>query len=562
MASKDRDKGPDIHGWAKGPNAKRKAKPAKSKKSKPPAKRKSADRDVLDPPDSGSGKSSDTRVNSYGQSIRGVLAGTTHLDHLINATDYVGFEMFYCRFTQRTCIRRIEPNRDPTIIVMDDPILITAWSEIVEHCCTLKPSRKAGAEPHLEPAQFNWRTYDRLAKSFGAEALHRMPHRVENRVVTLFEEFCDVGNKADGEFVANWFLDEWGAVADGEAERELVRHLTIRLGVNILDRAFRLGRKLKSWPVLLGPTNLGKSQFVRNILPLSIRDAGFHGQALSLSKSRDEIVRKLSGELVVEIPELADVQATQIEHLKDLLDMSTESARILYDSWEREFNVTCALIGTANPERPVLPSGADPALILRLPLIELTTSPWGNDVPVDEQLDADDQALRKRLWRGWRYWYEVAKFDPVQMPNAEMRDLILERAKPFTYIDSGSSELVSAAHRILKSYIDNPDKSHPIVDSLFDEGVMATDLIAFLPNAEYRVPMPRNPSVRLGQALGNDDDWIKVSESTKGNRWTCLSLTKAKPSMIVTNSAVEYALREHDIESGGGDAPDTEEEPF
>ena len=492
--------------------------------------------------------------NTFGEEVSCLLNGVTHIEDLIQGADYVGHEPVYCEFTQRTCLRLIDQNAE--VVPVDDARLTALWSEIIKFCSIEVP---AGKGFKFVAAKFNYKDMERIIGVMRNETKYRLSHRRVNRAADLFDAFCPVGDRQDGEFVAEWFLDEWGAVAANDRERELVRQLSIRLGVNILDRAYRPGGGLKMWPVLVGPSNLGKTLFTRNILPRSMQTAKLHGQALALSKSRDEIVRKIAGELVCELPELADVQVKETERLKDILSMSVEKAHVLYKSWEQEFNMTCGFIGTANPERPILPPG-DPALTLRLPLIILGGSPWGSTRRVEDQMNERDEALKRQLWAGWKYWYREGGVDPELPLDPEMQELVLERAQPYTYIDTGTSEALEAVVQIMRrQYGDSigPDDTAEgqAAKALLDDGVMAVELVRILDNAGFRMSGVRNPTVKIGRLLATDPDWVRIGGNSKGYRWTHRPLCEERPGSVSATGAVRRQAAERGIDLSAAPAP-------
>ena len=503
-------------------------------------------------------------ANTFGENVSCLLNSVTHIDDLLQGGDYVGHEPLYCEFSQRPCLRLIDQANE--IVPIDDARLTTLWSELIKWCSLEVP---AGKGSKFIPAKFVYKDLERIMATLRNETKRRLPHRRINRAAMLFDDFCEVGDASDGAFVADWFLELWQAEAPTPAERELVRELSIRMGVNILDRAYRPGGGLKMWPVLVGPSNLGKTLFTRNILPVSMQEAKLHGQALALSKSRDEIVRKIAGELVCELPELADVQVKETERLKDILSMSVEKARVLYMSWEREFDMTCAFVGTANPERPLLPP-LDPALTLRLPLIVINSSPWGATRRVEEQMCEDNEALKRRLWRGWKYWYFDAGVDPELPLSPEMQKLVLERAAPYTYIDTGTSEALQAAEIILRrQWVGALDPDEATVEGaiardLMHNGVMAVDLVRLLDRTGFKMAGVRNPTVKIGRLLATDDNWIRIGGNSKGYRWTFAPLLREKPGRVSADGAVRRFAPEHgiDLSAPPQAADDDEEIPF
>ena len=492
--------------------------------------------------------------NTFGEEVSCLLNSVTHIEDLIEGADYVGHEPVYCEFTQRTCLRLIDQNAE--VVPVDDARLTALWSEIIKFCSIEVP---AGKGFKFVPAKFNYKDMERIIGVMRNETKYRLAHRRVNRAADLFDDFCPVGDRQDGEFVAEWFLDEWGATYANDRERELVRQLSIRLGVNILDRAYRPGGGLKMWPVLVGPSNLGKTLFTRNILPRSMQAAKLHGQALALSKSRDEIVRKIAGELVCELPELADVQVKETERLKDILSMSVEKAHVLYKSWEQEFNMTCGFIGTANPERPILPPG-DPALTLRLPLIILDGSPWGSTRRVEDQMNERDEALKRQLWLGWKYWYREGGVDPELPLDPEMQELVLERAQPYTYIDTGTSEALEAVVMLMRrQHLGDlgPDDTSEgkTAQALLDNGVMAVELVRALDNTGFRMSGVRNPTVKIGRLLATDPDWVRIGGNSKGYRWTYKPLCEEMPGRVSVTGMVRRNAAEHGIDLSAAPAP-------
>ena len=525
---------------------------------KAPAKspRRTAKKAKTGGPSRGVGESAD-RLNSYGEEIGGRLDGTTHLDHLVQACDYIRIEPFYCKFTQRTCFRRFETGARSLagaasrIVVMDESILTTIHSEIIEQCSVINPRAKheEGKPIPQIPATFNWRTLERLAKSFRSEAMHRMEHRVANRAVDLIEDFAEVGTKADGEFVANWFLDEWGAVAKTRTpSANLVRQLTIRLGCNILDRArHRPGRKLKSWPVPSG-SDEPRQDAVRPEHPAPRSLSGTRvstGTPSSLAKKRDEIVRKLTGVLVVEIPEFADVQATEIERLKDILDLGIEQAR---DALSRASEtgvsmVSCALVGTANPGAArASVRGSDPGAHPASPPHRGDGESRGGPRCPGGRADGRRRrgAPAGACGADGDTGMRSGKFDPIRMFTPEEVELDHEAGRTLHLHRHGFRR----TGRQVDGDVDPPDAegledtegAFPSTgeDAIFSRrDDLERPAKRFSRYRMYRVPFPRNPSIRLGQALARGTTTGFASTAARRlARWTCVSLHQGAVAIV------------------------------
>ena len=506
--------------------------------------------------------------NSYGDRVHRALDGRTHIDDLLQAADFTGFELFFCEFTQRVLVRRRDMEegvRPDEIVPMSESILTTIWSEIIRCCIVPRGAPKGmGAKGKskeakgFEPAEFNMQVFRALAKSFEEEVQSRFSvhsKRVVNTARILLDEFAPLEDctEEDGAFVESWFLEEWGAKAVGGTGREVVRHLSIRLGANIMHRIHHPGTALKMWPMIVGPANLGKTSFVRHLLPLSMRQ--FHAHNLSLQKEDDRITRKLAGKLLVELPELAQAKGAEVERLKAVLDLGTKEAVVLYRNEEGEFRATCAMVGTANPDNTILPANSDRALMLRLPMLEITASPWGAERSVEEQMRGDGEALLRRLWRGWRWHYENG-FDPTIPPPGHLCDAIVRQSSEHVYVDTGPTEFLEVVVDLARRKVAANDHAsagfgtaaEALGDSMEEiarRGVLASDLEAFVQNTRRGASVGSRSVQSIGRALQKDESWIKTDPSTKARRWTHPAIAMMFPRDMDPDGLIAGACEIH-----------------
>ena len=394
--------------------------------------------------------------------------------------------------------------------------------------------------------------------------------RTVNTAWTLMEEFvgafdpadpaCVAEWKRDAWFLATWFLREWGAEAETAAERRRIRRLSVRMLVNVVDRILHPGRGLKVWPCLCGRTNLGKTMFEQNVLPRSMKR--LHASSIDLTKSRDHLVRELYGTLLCEIPELAEVNHSHVGALKRNLNMAEELAELKWRNYRVRMKTTTAFIGSMNPNDDIFPPTADEALLERLPLIPIASSPWGRAVPVVEQLEADGEALRRRLWRGALYWrlHARVKFDPVAAPSEEESAITVALGWRHVHRRVTPAEYAAVAHRILAHAaktglgIGKPAVGDALA-AMRGEGAYAADISAVL-REEGHVPADgRDPSGAVGRALAKDTRWFKAGYDAhaKTHLWSCRAVCEADPSLVVPGGAVEAAWR------GAPDVPDIDD---
>ena len=431
-----------------------------------------------------------------------------------------------------------------TYMPLDEGICISMRGNTRKKCVT------PNAKGDLKEALFPLREFADQALAFETEIdpkhpdAHKYQMRRVNTVKGLCDQYCDVGTAEDAEWWENWFLDEWGAVAPTAEEQELVRQLTVRMGCNVLDRIYNPGRGLKSWPSIFGGPSLGKSEFVQHLLPPSMSSAGLHSRTLELNKKPDELVRKIAGKLLVEISELASIRAADIDHVKNVLSGGEKEARILFRNKERKFKMTCAYIGTANVEDAALPP-EDLGLLVRLPVIEVTTSPWGrvdadgNAMDVADILNENDEAMRRRIWGAWKHWYFVKKFDPMRAFTKAEEVLIRKRAAPHSYRDAGTNENLLAVAQLLKKEASESMVGENAAE-MFDRGLLSVDLNRLLTMHNYDA-RGANSARKTGIALKKDEDWFEASRDHNKIRWACKSLCDAFPHLIVPGGRTEAA---------------------
>ena len=176
----------------------------------------------------------------------------------------------------------------------------------------------------------------------------------------------------------------------------------------------------------------------------------------------------------------------------------------------------------------------------------------------------DDEDLKKRLWRGWKYWYRTVGVDPELPLSPEMQKLVLDRAAPYTYIDTGTSEALRAVEIILRqqwnsSVMDDDDNSceAEAARAVMADGVMAVDLVRVLDRMGFKMAGVRNPTVKIGRLLATDDDWLRVGGNSKGYKWTYVPLLRARPNSLHEDGAVLKAATAHGIDLTGVPAPTT-----
>ena len=123
-------------------------------------------------------------------------------------------------------------------------------------------------------------------------------------------------------------------------------------------------------PVLVGAPDIGKSTFLRSLLPRSLRSA-YHSESFKFVGT-DKIHDYTRGLIYAEWSEIADLWVSLLGALKGFISRSSEFYRIPYDIQPSQHPRSVTIIGTANPDEELVPANADDGLIQRLPVLTIS----------------------------------------------------------------------------------------------------------------------------------------------------------------------------------------------
>ena len=540
-----------------------------------------------------------TVLNSFGASVNLVLDSVKHPEDFVKGADYVGYEPVHCDFYQRTCFQVTErydaslgqPAKVLETLAVEDGIVSLVRGEIFKKCLVAKPTASNPAA--AVQADFLNGDFNRYVDGFSALNHRHALGRNVNTAWDLLEEFtgkfdptdpaCVQEWRRDARFLATWLQKDWKARADTPAERRRNISLSVRMLTSVVDRIREPGRLLKVWVSLCGETSLGKTALARDILPNSMKAANMHSTTIDLTKSRDHIVRELAGTALCEIEELANVNHTHVAALKRSLAMSFDLADEKYIRRRVGYQSTTAFIGTMNANEDIFPPKADNALLQRLPLVLIEDSPWGAEVPVREQLDANNEALKRRLWRGAVYWRFHARtrkgrggasaaaamaanggkpkfvkgLDPALRVSDEEAELTKAIGERFVYKGSAVNEYAATARTVIAKHVHADTTNNNGAFTEFDpfvretalqilgRGLMASEIVDMLRADKRAVPVGEGAAKSMGRYLAASDDWVVAQTLRSGVKvWVCISLCARFESHLAAGSVAESAWNE------------------
>lgn len=209
----------------------------------------------------------------------------------------------------------------------------------------------------------------------------------------MYEEFLKGGAPEVDPFLG-WLrgLPKWDGIerierilqdAFGCKDTGLNRWASAYLFQGAVKRTLEPGAKLDVMPILVGKQGIGKSMFLRSIVPLT----GLFTDVFSFSMSYKKQVEATLGTVIVEVSELAGLRKQEQGACKAYLSMQEDRIRLSYDRRGSQFPRRFVVVGTANDDGTgVLPD--DPTGSRRYVVVECLNS---NELP-------DDREARLQWW--------------------------------------------------------------------------------------------------------------------------------------------------------------------
>ena len=124
--------------------------------------------------------------------------------------------------------------------------------------------------------------------------------------------------------------------------------------VGAIQRGYSPGAKIDEFPILIGPQGLGKSAFLRQLLPDQAWD--WFSDSCDISANGKERAEALQGRVIVEFAEMTGYTRAQIEDIKSFLSRQDDgSIRLAYRTDPELMLRRCVFVGTSN-EKECLPN--------------------------------------------------------------------------------------------------------------------------------------------------------------------------------------------------------------
>ena len=141
-------------------------------------------------------------------------------------------------------------------------------------------------------------------------------------------------------------------------DTELNRFVSGAILCGAISRTYEPGCEHDWIPVLIGGQGVGKSSFIRGLIPPDMQSV-WYSDGAELDASRKELFESIQGAVLVEFSELKGVHHTKIEMLKSTISRATDRLRLPYGTSATTIARRWVGVGTANNDGTgILPNDA------------------------------------------------------------------------------------------------------------------------------------------------------------------------------------------------------------
>ena len=135
-----------------------------------------------------------------------------------------------------------------------------------------------------------------------------------------------------------------------EGYEELARWASKYMFLGVVWRCYEPGTKLDEIPILVGPGGIGKSTLPALAVPQDI--PRLYGSGLELNGTTQKMVESILGRAIVEIDEMAGVNAGDMSRIKAFISrLSDDGTRLAYKPTTESLPRRCVMIGTADRDQ-------------------------------------------------------------------------------------------------------------------------------------------------------------------------------------------------------------------
>ena len=184
------------------------------------------------------------------------------------------------------------------------------------------------------------------------DALLALSNKKQKWVLREYFKNCEPSERYlnDGLTPENWLTRGFNA-----PDTPYGQYVQSAIWYGMLLRSLYPGWKIKTAPVLTGPSSIGKSPLVEHLLPASLRKDYFVVGAEITGDIKD-YGPLLQGKAVIELGEMAGLNRADENRIKQLIDSTALSWTAKYERASKSIDHTFIFVGTANDDNEFLPA--------------------------------------------------------------------------------------------------------------------------------------------------------------------------------------------------------------
>ncbi|AXN58315.1 DNA helicase [Bacillus phage Wes44] len=277
----------------------------------------------------------------------------------------------------------------------------------------------------------------------------------------------------------------------GAEDNAYVRQVTRKTLLGAVTRLYRPGSKFDYMPVLVGGQGVGKSSLLER---LAVKQAWYNG-SLTDFKGK-EAGEQLQAGWIFEIGELAAMNKSGIEEVKNFLTLTTDKFRPAYGAMAEEYPRKAVFFGTTNKMDFLVDKTGNrrfmPITVKRMPEGK---EHW-NTIPMNKPGDAGYEYIAQ-LWAEVYQWYKAG--ETVFLDN-EIIDIATKIQKDHTMVDDFEERLLE--------WLDEPEEADEfeIGEPMLRTKVTSRDIYKQVLNGSDPV-IPRQISNQIKLIMNNLDGW-------------------------------------------------------
>ena len=284
-------------------------------------------------------------------------------------------------------------------------------------------------------------------------------------------------------------IENWLSIMFGVEDSELNRYAQGLIWRGIVMRTFEPGFLIRSFPVLIGKDNLGKTQALKHVFPPQLQH--IYTDDFSFKSETQARIETIKGMGLVELGELKGLSLADFDDIKGFLTRTTDKIRLSYRRDASLFPRTAMFVGTANMETS-LPR--DPAAAARFIMLLCKNRCHVEPFMAEHRDHLFAEAIAE---------YKSGEMAEKIILTGELRELLEKQNSPYIGKNIYLEDVYTSADNVI-----TPEQA--------DKGLTLTEILVYLGfNPEQRMTKYYKDLIRLLREEG----WTGPHKSNGRSVW-------------------------------------------